>query len=305
MKKRIAAFGLAFVCVAATAVAAQSPPAKSAAEHEADSLLKAGNAPAALQRYQQVVARDSTNLRAWSGVGNAAYALHNDPLAARAFEHAASNGSNSIAMYNAGTIHARMGHADVALDWLDKAVKAGFPAPNLFATDSDLVSLRGNPRFQAIAKQAQTPPTPCMSDPNARKFDFWVGDWDVSPASAPSAVVGHSVVQRVSGGCALLENWTAGNGTDGKSLNTYNAPLGHWQQFWVGSGGSVTEYRDSEWHGDTLVYLAHSLSPQGPFLQRLSFSLLADGTVRQFGEISTDDGKTWTVGYDFRYRKKR
>lgn len=284
-------------------LAAQARP-KSAAEYHADSLLKAGNAAAALPIYQQLTAEDSTNRRAWTGVGNAAYALHNDAVAARAFEHAASGGSNSVAMYNAGAMHARLGHTDVALDWLDKAVKAGFPAPNLFATDSDLVSLRGNPRFQAIARQAQLPPAPCMSDPNARRFDFWVGDWDVTPAGTPGAVVGHSVIQRVIGGCAILENWTASNGTDGKSLNTYNSSLGHWEQFWVGSGGGVTEYRDSEWHGDTLVYLAHSNSPQGPYLQRLSFSALADGTVRQLGEISTDGGKSWSPGYDFRYHRR-
>ena len=280
-------------------------PVKSAAERSADSLLKAGNAAAALRGYQQLVAADSTNLRAWYGIGSSADALHQPEVAATGFERAASSGRNSIAMYNAGAEHARMGHADVALDWLDKAVTAGFPAPGLFATDSDLVSLRGNARFEAIAKRAQIPPTPCMTDANARRFDFWIGEWDVTPAASPATVVGHSVVQRVSGGCALLENWTAANGTDGKSLNSYNSALGHWEQFWVGSGGGVTEYRDSEWRDSTLVYLAHSSGPQGPYLQRLSFSPLDASTVRQFGEYSTDDGKTWTTSYDFRYHRKR
>jgi tetratricopeptide (TPR) repeat protein len=286
----------------AVPVAAQAP-VKSPAERMADSLLKAGNAAAALTAYQQVAAADSTNLRAWYGIGAAADALHQPAVAAPAFERAARNGTNSIAMYNAGAEHARMGHANTALDWLDKAVTAGFPAPGLFVTDSDLVSLHGNPRFEAIAKRAKIPPAPCMTNADARRFDFWIGEWDVTPASAPTTVVGHNSVQRIAGGCALLENWTAANGTDGKSLNTYNSALGHWEQFWVGSGGAVTEYRDSEWHDGTLVYLAHSSSPQGPFLQRLSFSALDANTVRQFGEYSTDNGATWTVGYDFRYHR--
>ena len=149
---------------------------------------------------------------------------------------------------------------------------------------------------------AGPPPAPCVADSAARRFDFWIGDWDVSPAGHPEVIVGHSVVEKISGGCALLENWTATNGSNGKSLNAFNRPLGHWQQYWVGSGGGVTEYRDSEWRGDTLVYLARSSSPKGAFLQRLSFSSQADGSVRQFAELSTDDGKTWSVGYDFYYR---
>ena len=41
---------------------------------------------------------------------------------------------------------------------------------------------------------------------------------------------GSSVVQSVSGGCALLENWTSGSGGHGKSLNAYNPAIKQWQQ---------------------------------------------------------------------------
>ena len=150
---------------------------------------------------------------------------------------------------------------------------------------------------------AQQPPAPCLTSANARHFDFWIGEWNVSPANA-TVVVGHSVIQKVSGGCALLENWTAANGTEGKSLNSYNAVVGQWQQFWVGQGGAVTEYRESHWRGDTLVLLAHGATPPGgPSLQRLSFFPIDANTVRQFGEGSADDGKTWTVQYDLYYHR--
>ncbi|MGE5101933.1 MAG: hypothetical protein ACM3SX_18265 [Deltaproteobacteria bacterium] len=143
---------------------------------------------------------------------------------------------------------------------------------------------------------------PCQSDLNRRRFDFWVGEWNVENRAGQPA--GKSSVQRVSGGCALLENWTAPNGSTGKSLNTYNPEVGHWQQFWVGQFGAVTEYRDSEWRGDTLVFHAVSRPAGGKeTLVRLSFAPLADGRVRQFGEQSTDGGKTWTVGYELFYRR--
>lgn len=154
---------------------------------------------------------------------------------------------------------------------------------------------------KAVARPA---PTPCMADSNARRFDFWVGEWDVTPAG-DTTVVGHSNVQIVSGGCALLENWTAGNGSQGKSLNSYNSGLAHWQQYWVGQNGGVTEYRDSRWDGKTLVFLAHSRNAKGGFEQRLSFTPLDSNTVRQLGEISTDGGRSWKVGYDFHYHRRK
>jgi len=33
----------------------------------------------------------------------------------------------------------------------------------------------------------------------------------------------------------------------------------------------------------------------------MTFSRLPDGNVRQHGENSTDDGKTWTTTFDFKY----
>ena len=40
-------------------------------------------------------------------------------------------------------------------------------------------------------------------------------------------------------------------------------------------------------------------------LSRLTFFNLDANTVRQFAEQSWDDGKTWTVLYDFKYVRKK
>jgi hypothetical protein len=175
----------------------------------------------------------------------------------------------------------------------------------MLTTSTVLASAQSSATVPAAKKAGATPaPTPCMADSNARRFDFWVGEWDVTPAG-DTAVVGHSVVQIVSGGCALLENWTASNGSQGKSLNSYNASLDRWQQFWVGQNGGVTEYRDSHWDGSTLIFEAHSRNSKGNFEQRLSFTPIDSNTVRQLGEISTDGGTAWSVGYDFYYHRRK
>src|SRR5215208_1820378 len=55
--------------------------------------------------------------------------------------------------------------------------------------------------------------TPCEGDANRRRLDFWIGEWNVENKAGQPA--GQSSVQSVSAGCALLENWTARNGSTG------------------------------------------------------------------------------------------
>ena len=60
------------------------------------------------------------------------------------------------AAYNAACAYALKGDKDKALEWLEKAMGFGFARPEVAEVDSDLASLRGDPRFQALlAKMKQ------------------------------------------------------------------------------------------------------------------------------------------------------
>jgi hypothetical protein len=37
----------------------------------------------------------------------------------------------------------------------------------------------------------------------------------------------------------------------------------------------------------------------------MTFTPIDANTVRQHGETSTDNGQTWTTGYDLRYQRKK
>lgn len=146
---------------------------------------------------------------------------------------------------------------------------------------------------------------PCQSDSLRRAFDFWVGDWNVTTPDGKQTGTSH--VEVISGGCALLENWRDVHGAEGKSLNTYDPQLKRWRQLWVGQFGAVTDYSRSEWHDGTLSFFvdAPMQGSRPPMLVRLSFTPMAPDLVRQHSEQSTDDGKTWTTQYDFRYHRIR
>lgn len=297
-----AAVALLIAVSNAAPATAQGSPAAAASEHSADSLFGAKEFAKAIAAYEALTQRDSANARYWFQIGLAAASLGKYELGASAFARSAALVPNPNAIYNVGAMHARLNHVDSAFAWLTRATRSGFGNPALLQSDEDLASIRSDARFPALVAAAGKPPTPCLSNPDFRRFDFWVGEWDVTTKGG--APVGKSSVQSVSGGCALLENWTAANGATGKSLNTYNGRTKQWMQFWVGQAGGVTEYSESEWHDGAVTFFSKSTGSNSAF-QRLSFTPLNDGTVRQFGEISTDAGKSWNVGYDFYYHRRR
>src|ERR1700741_5316479 len=78
-------------------------------------------------------------------------------------------------------------------------------------------STNGGNSTAGTSQAPKGPPTVCVNDPERHRFDFWIGEWDVTTPDGKPA--GSSVIESVSGGCALLENWTSRSGGRGKSLN--------------------------------------------------------------------------------------
>lgn len=157
------------------------------------------------------------------------------------------------------------------------------------------------PAAAAGAASSGPAPNPCASDAQRHRFDFWIGEWSVTAHGG--VPVGNSVIESVSGGCAILENWTGLRGGHGKSLNTYNPYRHQWQQFWVGQDGGVGEYRSSEFDGTSLAFFIKD-SSDSLAVQRLTFTPIDSVTVRQHSETSKDGGKNWTTQYDFYYHRK-
>lgn len=273
-------------------------------EHTADSLYAAHAYRRALELFEQLTHSDSTVLRYWNQLGMSAAQVHEYAVGARAFARAATLRGGPAAAYNAGAMHARLGHPDSAFFWLQRAVQTGFTDTATLNSDEDLTEIRSDSRFSKVLYAATHAPAPCQADTLYRRFDFWIGNWKVSTPGGTQQV-GTSHVDVVSGGCALLENWRDMRGAEGKSLNTYDPTLHQWRQFWVGQQG-MTDYSRSEWRdGNTLSF--YSVLPptpaRGRAIMRLSFTPLEHDLVRQHGELSTDDGKTWTTQYDFRYHR--
>jgi hypothetical protein len=138
--------------------------------------------------------------------------------------------------------------------------------------------------------------------PEFRQFDFWLGDWDVRAGGQP---VGSNRIERAHDGCVLVEHWTGRSGVTGTSLNAFDAAAGRWRQTWVDSSGTVLLLEGGR-VGPAMVLRGALPDPAaaGPAPQRLTWTPLPDGGVRQHWEKSVDGGTSWTTVFDGHYQRR-
>jgi len=151
---------------------------------------------------------------------------------------------------------------------------------------------------------AQTASTskPCAT-PEHRQFDFWLGDWEVTKPDGK--IAGHNRITRILGGCALREEWTGSSGTSGTSINAFDAGTQKWHQTWVDDGGTVL-LLTGDFQGGKMVLVG-----EGPAAgaktkrQRITWTPLPGGRLRQLWDSSEDGGNTWKIEFDGTYARSK
>jgi hypothetical protein len=145
-------------------------------------------------------------------------------------------------------------------------------------------------------------PPPACDAPEFHQLDFWIGRWDVIETRTGNPA-GRSLVEQMYQGCALRENWSQ-PGFTGGSLSHYVPAEKHWRQTWTDSAGAWREF--SGGLKDGRMVLTARQRGHGPFgsvtLVRMTITANPDGTVRQYSDISPDNGASWAERYDYTYR---
>jgi hypothetical protein len=164
--------------------------------------------------------------------------------------------------------------------------------------------IKEHDNFQKLKEQARSNAYPCLKNINDRKFDFWIGEWDVY---ANGNQVGESEIRRADGGCAIHENYTTKFNYSGQSINYFDPIDKKWKQYWIGSAGDKTEYIETENYNANMQFIGKTMLKNGKIrLTKMTFTYNADkDTVRQQLESSLDDGQTWTTGFDGLYIRKK
>jgi tetratricopeptide (TPR) repeat protein len=257
----------------------------------------------AAKAYEVIVKDEPDNAYAWSQLGMSYYWLKQYDDAIEPLKKSTLLSQNAPTMYNLACAYALSQRPDDALHWLEKAVAANLSPFAYPEKDPDLKILYELPRFKRLFVELDKKRRPCQYSDEAHQFDFWLGEWDVFNPQGQQA--GTSVIESVSEGCGILEQWKNRGGTTGTSLNFYDAGTGKWHQYWMGPTGVATRY-EGVYENGAIRYHGERVSNDGKkILLRLTFFDVDKNTVRQFAEQSADGGKTWTVSYDFRYVRKK
>lgn len=130
---------------------------------------------------------DGRSGREWYSRASDLYNNRRFERAGEAYENAAARGyKRGTALYNAGCSYALADQTGRAIDALRASFDEGFDRPDLFAEDSDLNSLRGDPRFKDLLDDVMSSGTAEASrrsatrdyDRLAKQKDVDEGDWN-------------------------------------------------------------------------------------------------------------------------------
>jgi len=305
LKRERFLLGLLFIAVAAAGASGAQTPQASPASQKAEELYQAKDFASAEKAYLAVAQSEPDNAFAWFRVATALQAEGEYPQSLPYLDKAERAGYPAGAIfYRRARVAAKANDKDKAFNYLNQLASTGFAQVDLLRNDPDFAVLKDDPRFEKAIENIQKISAPCDFSPEYRQFDFWIGEWDVFSTQGHQPV-GSSSIQLILGKCVILENWTGGGGGAGKSFNIYNANTKKWEQIWVSSSGALMKF-EGVLNNNVLDYYGDAFAPNGaPSRRHLQFFNQGPGQVRQFSQMSTDGGKTWTVEYDFTYLRKK
>ncbi len=268
----------------------------------ANELFQAQKWPEAAAAYEAIAKAEPKNGQAWFRYGSALMSLNKFEESIAPLTKAAEVLNGPMAFYTLGSAYAKLDSKERAFEYLNKAAAAGFAQFNRLKNDPNLAGLRDTSRFNAVFENVERNARPCKYMPEAKQFDFWVGEWDVQ---ANGRSLGTNVIQRLEEGCLIMENWTGAGGSTGKSMNFYNPVLKKWRQTYMSNNQVVWEM-SGEYKDGAMRYEGEVIPPNGTkTLTRVVFYNQGPDKLRHTEDDSTDGGKTWTNVWDAIYVRKK
>jgi tetratricopeptide (TPR) repeat protein len=196
--------------------------------------------------------------------------------------------------------YARLGERDKALEQLKIAIDRGYSASEQLNAQDDFLSLRADPRWRELFATAQKNQHPCRNQPEYRQLDFWLGEWDVEQGGQRIA---RSSIQLIVDECVVFENFEA-PGYVGKSLSAWDSGEKRWEQDYTDSSGGSRFWTGNLADGKMVMLMDFDRNGT-KVMNRMTYSKEGPDRVRQFIEISTDGGKSWSSSFDGMYVRRK
>lgn len=293
-----------FILMMAIGVFAQTPPASGVTPEmraEANAFYQKQDWPKSAAAYEKIVKLEDANVGAQYRYGLSLLETGKTAEAQPHLEKAFSTSPNPFFALALARAYARSGDKAKAYEVLDKTPAMGGIQPAALEGEKDFAGFKDETRFKELIHRSDLAVNPCKASPNFRQLDFWIGEWDAK--NTQGITVGSSSIQLILGQCVIFENWSTPV-SSGKSFNIFDTKDGKWHQNWVDDRGTYTHYVGTLVDG-SMVYVADTTVAGKKALAKMTFSKLPNGDVRQHGENSVDEGKTWSTTFDFTYVRKK
>lgn len=140
--------------------------------------------------------------------------------------------------------------------------------------------------------------------PEARQFDFWLGNWKVEWTSQGGELQqGTNRISRILDGCVIREEFDAPPMQfRGMSHSVYNKLTGKWHQTWVDNTGGYLDFT-GEFSDGKMILSRTAGKGDTSFLQRMVWYNIGKDSLDWNWERSDDDGATWAVLWNIRYTR--
>ena len=154
----------------------------------------------------------------------------------------------------------------------------------------------------AAGVAAAAPATePVPQDCNAadyRQFDFALGSFTLR--TAKGVLAGTLRFEKKLDGCAIVGHWSGAQGGHGEVALYFDRSDRRWHQLYIADDGWVLRF-SGRFAGQALVMTGLNTFADGRRgLQRMTWSMLPDGSLRQFWELSPAGSRRWETLFDAR-----
>jgi hypothetical protein len=138
----------------------------------------------------------------------------------------------------------------------------------------------------------------------ASKFDFWVGEWDLSWSDT---LKGSNSIKKEMNAKVIHENFNDPNtGFYGQSWSVYNPKMKVWQQTWVDNqGGYIVLNGNYENNKMILSTEEKTLASGKKVINRMIFYNITKESFDWNWENSEDGGLNWKLNWKIHYKRKK
>lgn len=275
----------------------------------ADTFYFKGEWQKAIPYYKKALTDTSTNALLWQRLAYANYMSENFDDALGYYKKSLANKPNpvlqNIIYTNVLNIYEKENKPNDAFAFLKEAAEKGFNNVALIDTTKFFKPYTNDNAFKEAYHKVLVNAYPCFTQPHHNDFDYWVGEWDVY-VTGTNNLIGKSSITKEDGGCSIHEFFKSlVSPQSGNSISYYNTKNQKWEQLYVGSGGGNTFYTDGEYK-DGKMHFTYNLNYNGTLYPgNFIFYNISPDEVRQYQDYTVDGGKTFKVGYDFTYKRRK